>query len=71
MDSSKNTIGPIRNMHPCKDCPDKEKRPACRKGCQKDAEWHKELEKVNGNRIEYNRLECIRNKRYREYGGKK
>lgn len=47
--------GPIRDENPCKDCPDKYDRPTCRKCCPKDAEWHKELERVKDNRRRYER----------------
>lgn len=47
--------GPIRDVHPCKKCHNKHQRPACRKGCQKDADWHKELERVKRNQREYER----------------
>ena len=50
-----NFPGPIRDKNPCKDCPDKPKRPGCRKGCQKDADWHKEVERVKSNQREYKR----------------
>jgi hypothetical protein len=64
------TAAPIRDISPCKDCPDKPKRPSCRNGCQKDAEWHKELERVKGNQREYERRDSVRFKRRCEYGGK-
>lgn len=47
--------GVIRDENPCKKCPDKGKRPACRKGCPKDEAWHKELERVKANQREYMR----------------
>lgn len=54
--------GPIRDAHPCKDCADKPNRPACRKGCPKDEAWHKELERVNGNRRAYEFQDGVRAK---------
>ena len=63
--------GPIRDTNPCKDCPDKHLRPGCRKDCQKNADWHKELERVKGNQREYERRDSVRYKRRCEYGGKK
>ena len=47
------TYGPIRDNNPCGTCPDKQQRPACRKGCEKDAAWHEELERVKGNQRKY------------------
>lgn len=44
---------PIRGPHPCKTCPDIHKRPECRKGCEKDAAWHEELERIKCNRRKY------------------
>lgn len=46
---------PIRDKNHCKECPDKDKRPACRKGCEKDEAWHKELERVKANQRDYER----------------
>lgn len=43
----------IRDKHPCKTCPDIDKRPECRKGCEKDAAWHEELERIKRNRRKY------------------
>ena len=63
--------GTIRDDNPCKDCPDKDQRPACRKGCKKDADWHKELERVKQNKREYERREGVRYKKRGEYGGMK
>ena len=62
--------GPIRDIHPCKNCPDKEQRPACRKGCKKDEDWHKELERVNANRRSYDRRDGVKYKKRCEFGGK-
>lgn len=44
---------PIRDDNPCRTCADKDKRPACRKGCKKDAAWHNELERVKDNKRKY------------------
>ena len=63
--------GPIRDDNPCRTCQQKDQRPACRKGCQKDADWHKELERVKGNQREYERRESVRYKKHCEFGGKK
>ena len=49
------SLGTIRETSPCKDCPDKHLRPGCRKGCEKDEAWHKELERVKGNQRAYER----------------
>lgn len=54
---------PIRDPNPCKDCTDKHKRPECRKGCEKDAAWHEELERVKGNQRKYEQQLCIGLKR--------
>lgn len=56
------TYGPIRDENPCKTCPDIHKRPECRKGCERDAAWHRELERVKGNKQEYERMLGIRRK---------
>lgn len=61
---------PIRDESPCKGCPDKHKRPACRKGCPKDEAWHKELERVNGNRRDHKRKLDI-DYGHVKHGGKK
>lgn len=53
---------PIRDKHPCKTCPDIHKRPECRKECEKDAAWHRELERVKSNQREYERMLGIRRK---------
>ena len=58
--SSDLLAGPIRDNNPCKDCPDKPLRPGCRKNCEKDAQWHKEVERVNGNRRNHYRQWRIR-----------
>lgn len=47
------TYGPIRDKNPCGTCPDKQQRPACRNGCEKDAAWHEELERVKSNQRKY------------------
>lgn len=61
--------GPIRDMSPCKECPDKDQRPACRKGCEKDEAWHKELERVKDNQRRYERRIGI-DYQHIKYGGK-
>lgn len=61
--------GVIRDENPCKKCPDKGKRPACRKGCPKDEAWHKELERVKANQREYERNRNIDYDHFRN-GGK-
>jgi len=53
-------FGPVRGDSPCKDCPDSHRRPACRKGCEKDEAWHKEVERVKGNRREHERKLGVR-----------
>ena len=53
---------PIRDKNPCKECPDKDQRPACRKGCEKDEAWHKELERIKANQRDYERMRSIRSK---------
>ena len=61
--------GVIREETPCRTCPDKGKRPACRKGCPKDEAWHKELERVKANQREYERRRNIGYDHFRN-GGK-
>lgn len=53
----------IRDKNPCRDCPKKSQRPACRKGCEKDDAWHKELERIKANKRDYERQLGVRIKR--------
>lgn len=53
-------FGPVRGDSPCRYCEDRHLRPACRKGCKKDEEWHKEVERVKSNRREHERKLGIR-----------
>lgn len=49
--------GPIRDISPCKDCPDR--HPGCHDKCPGYAEWKSKLEKVNSERKKYNQMATI------------
>lgn len=48
------TLGPIRDIPPCKDCPDRV--PACHASCHRYADWREKLEAVKANRLKYDKL---------------
>ena len=55
--------GPIRDENPCHKCQKPMRHTGCHDTCEKRAAWKAEVDRINGNRREYERQLGIRIKR--------